>query len=197
MHAPIVRITETADVLSRMEDGGILNNMGVIDLVTCLRRQDEAGLGGGVFLVFNTPKNYTWQLVKDKGLPTNHGGTSGVVYRPYHLLGVETPISILCAGLLNLSTGNLNYKPHVDLVGKAKKDLKAGSTLHIGHEQSVEVFEHLIVPSVPIDKHSPIPFYMALGNPLRSDVPEGSLLTYDMVTAPENSRLWELRRKRE
>ncbi|UCH23541.1 MAG: flagellar biosynthesis protein FlgA [Deltaproteobacteria bacterium] len=197
MHAPIVRITEIADVLSRKEDGGILKNRGVIDLVTCLRRKDEAGLGGGVFLVFSFRKDDAWELVKDKGLLTNHRGTCGVVYRPYHLLGVETPISILCAGLLNLSTGSLSYKPRADLIGKAKKDLKAGSSLQFDREKSGDLFEHLIVPFAPIDKDSPIPFYMALGNQLKANVPAGSILTWGMIKEPENSRLWELRRQQD
>ena len=193
MHAPIVRITEIADVLCRKGDGGILKNRGVIDLVTCLRREDEAGLGGGVFLVFSCKKDDAWEFVKDKGLLTNHRGTCGVVYRPYHLLGVETPISILCAGLLNLSTGSLSYKPRADLVGKAKKDLKAGSSLQFDRGKSGDLFEHLIGPFAPIDKDSPIPFYMTVGNQLKADVPAGSILTYDMIVAPENSSLWELR----
>jgi predicted homoserine dehydrogenase-like protein len=197
MHAPIVRITEIAEVLSRKDDGGILQNRGVIDLVTCLRREDEAGLGGGVFLVFNCKNDDAWKFVKDKGLLTNHRRTCGVVYRPYHLLGVETPISILCAGLLNLSSGSLSYQPRADLVGKAKKDLKAGSSLQIDHGESGDFFEYLIVSSTPGHKDGPIPFYMAAGNQLKADVPAGSMLTWDVIKEPEDSRLWGLRRQQD
>jgi predicted homoserine dehydrogenase-like protein len=197
MHAPIVRITEIADVLSRKEEGGILKNRGVIDLVTCLRREDEAGLGGGVFLVFSCKNDDAWEFVKDKGLLTNHRGTCGVVYRPYHLLGVETPISILCAGLLNLSTGSLSYKPRADLVAKTKKDLKAGSSLQFDRGKSGNLFEHLIVPASPIDRGSPIPLYMAVGNLVKVNVPAGSILTCGMIEAPENSMLWELRKQQD
>ena len=166
-------------------------------MVTCLRREDEAGLGGCVFLVFSCKKDDAWELVKDKGLLTNHRATCGVVYRPYHLLGVETPISILCAGLLNLSTGSSSYKPRVDLVGKAKKDLKAGSSLQFDRGKTGDFFENLIVPHTPIDKDSPIPFYMAVGNQLKADVSAGSILTYDVIEAPENSSLWELRKQQD
>ena len=197
MHAPIVRITEIADVLSHIDDGGILESNGAIDLVTCLRRQDEAGLGGGVFLVFNCKHDDTWAFVKEKGLLTNHRRTCGVVYRPYHLLGVETPISILCAGLLDLSTGSLHYKPRVDLVCRAKKDIKAGSLLQFNDRKFGDLLEHLVLPFDPIDIDSPIPFYMAAGNQLAVDVPAGSLLTYGMIQEPENSRLWELRKQQD
>jgi predicted homoserine dehydrogenase-like protein len=197
MHAPIVRITEIAEVLSRKDQGGILKNHGAIDLITCLRRQDEAGMGGGVFVVFSCKRDDAWKFVKEKGLLTNHAATCGVVYRPYHLLGVETPISILCAGLLNLSTGGLSYKPRVDLVAKAKEDLKAGSTLKFDRGKSGTLLEHLIVPVSDIDNHTPIPLYMALGNQLKKDVPAGSILTYEMIKEPVDSILWELRRQQD
>jgi predicted homoserine dehydrogenase-like protein len=197
LHAPIVRTVEIPEVLCPKEEGGILSKKGVIDVITCLRHEDEAGLGGGVFLVFSCKNDDAWEFVKDKGLLTNHRGTCGVVYRPYHLLGVETPISILCAGLLNLSTGSLSYKPRADLVGKAKKDLKAGSSLQFDRGKSGDLFEHLIVPFAPIDKDRPIPFYMAVGNQLKADVPAGSILTCGMIKEPENSRLWDLRKQQD
>lgn len=197
MHAPIVRITEIAEVLCPKQEGGILDDRGIIDVITCLRRQDEAGLGGGVFLVFGCKNDDTWDFIKDKGLLANSRGTCGVVYRPYHLLGVETPISILCAGILNLSTGSRRYTPRLDLVAKTKIDLKAGSSLPLDHGLRADLFEHLILAASPVDRGNPIPFYMAAGNLLRADVPAGSILTCDMIAEPEGSKLWEFRRQQD
>jgi len=53
LHAPVVRTTEIPEVLSPKEEGGILSNRAVVEVITCLRRADEAGLGGGVFIVFS------------------------------------------------------------------------------------------------------------------------------------------------
>ena len=197
MHAPIVRITEIADVLCPGEDGGILGNRGVIDVITCLRREDEAGLGGGVFLVFGCKNDDAWKFVREKGLVVNQQGTCAVVYRPYHLLGVETPISILCAGLLNLSTGSLHYKPRLDLIAKARLDLKTGTKIPLEHEDNADSFEYLIKPALPIDKGNPIPFYMAAENQVKIDVSAGETITFDMIAEPEDSRLWELRRQQD
>ena len=195
LHAPIVRTTELPEVLCTIEDGGILNTKGVIDAVTCLRRKDEAGLGGGVFLVFSCSNNEGWDLVKEKGLLSNHRGTCGVVYRPYHLLGVETPISILCAALLKVSTGSLNYKPRVDLAAKATRDLRAGTLINSTHERTDDFLEALILPYSIVDNDNPVPLYMAVGNLIKQDVPAGTILTYAMIKEPEDSRLWELRRQ--
>ena len=197
LHAPIVRITEIADVLCPGEDGGILENGGVIDVITCLRREDEAGLGGGVFLVFGCKDDDTWKFMRSKGLIVNRRGTCGVVYRPYHLLGVETPISILCAGLLNLSTGSLQYRPRLDLIAKTRIDLKAGSKIPLDHGEAADTFEYSIVPASPIDSGNPIPFYMAAGNQVAVDVFAGTTISCNMISEPEDSRLWELRRQQD
>ncbi|MBW2412729.1 MAG: flagellar biosynthesis protein FlgA [Deltaproteobacteria bacterium] len=197
LHASIVRITEIADVLCPGEDGGILENRGIIDVITCLRREDEAGLGGGVFLVFGCKNDDTWKFIREKGLIVNQRGTCGLVYRPYHLLGVETPISILCAGLLNLSTGSLQYKPRLDLIVKIRHELNAGSKIPLDHEDNADLFEYRIVPASPVDKENPIPFYMAAGNQVSADVPAGTTITCDMIAEPEDSRLWELRRQQD
>ena len=85
----------------------------------------------------------------------------------------------------------------MDLVAKAKEDLKAGSTLEFERGKSGNLFEHIIVPASPIDNLSPIPLYMALGNQLKADVPAGSILTCDMLEAPAYSRLWELRKQQD
>ena len=197
LHAPIVHITEIADVLSPRKEGGILEDLGVIDVITCLRREDEAGLGGGVFLVIGCKNDDTWKLIREKGLIANRRGTCAVVYRPYHLLGVETPISILCAGLLKLSTGSLSYKPSFDLIAKTKHDLKTGTKISFDHCDNADMFEYLILPASPLDKENPIPFYMAAGNHLKCDVSAGTIMTCEMIAEPGNSKLWELRKQQD
>ncbi len=193
LHAPIVRTVEIPEVLCPREEGGILSQKGVIDVITCLRGEDEAGLGGGVFLVFHCQNDDTWNFVKEKGMLSNYRGTSGAIYRPYHLLGIETPISILCAGLLNISTGSLSYKPYVDLTGLAINDIKAGTIIPNGHAHADALLEPFIMPAAAIGDSSPLPYYMATGNRVKADVPAGTLLTGARIEPPLASRLWELR----
>ena len=197
MHAPILRTVEIPEVLCPRAEGGILKNKGVIDVITCLRRADEAGLGGGVFLIFHCQNNDAWDFVKAKGMLSNHRGTCGAIYRPYHLLGVETPLSILCVGLLNISTGSLCYKPLMDLVGVAINDIKAGTLIADSHAHDDAMLKPLIVPAVSVGGSSHLPYYMATGNRVKKDVPAGTLLTCDMITAPRESRLWEMRQEQD
>jgi predicted homoserine dehydrogenase-like protein len=197
MHAPTLRTTEIPEVLCLKDEGGILSTRGAIDVVTCLRRSDEAGLGGGVWLVFACQNEHTWNFLKAKGIHSNHRETCGLLLRPYHLLGVETPISILCAGLLNISTGGLVFEPRVDLVARTTQDLKAGVTIRDGHELPEMLLEPLIMPSMPIEDSNPLPYHLVVGNRARVDVPAGTVLTYEMIEPPSQSRLWELRREQD
>ena len=197
LHAPVVRISEIADVLCQQELGGVLGGKDKIDVIGCLRRPDEAGMNGGVFAVVSGKNKAAWNLLTEKGLTANHSGTCGLIYRPYHLLGVETPLSILCAGLLKATTGSKFYHPGFDLVARATRDLKRGSIIRSHHEEIDPMIRPLILPSVAATGANPIPFYMAVNNRLNTDVPAGAILAANVIEAPAASQLWKLRRELE
>jgi predicted homoserine dehydrogenase-like protein len=113
-----------------------------------------------------------------------------VYYRPYHLCGVETPMTILCAGLLGIGTGALDYRPLVDLHMRAMRDLHAGEILGNDHSPDLQA---LIRPARAARGSAPLPFHMGNGNRLRVDVPAGTLISVEMIDRPEGSDLWALR----
>ena len=155
LHTPIVRTVEIPEVLAPREDGGILSHRGVIDCVSCLRQANEPGLGGGVFIVIACENDYSRHILTTKGLIPNKKGTTALIYRPYHLCGVETPITTLVAGLLNLPTGTTDYRPSFDVVGRAKEPLKAGDQIGNDHSKNIEYLMH---PALPVAPDNPCPF---------------------------------------
>ena len=50
-HAPIARTVELPQIFCPKVNGGILEEPGIIDVFSCLRREDEASFAGGVFVV--------------------------------------------------------------------------------------------------------------------------------------------------
>jgi predicted homoserine dehydrogenase-like protein len=84
------------------------------------------GLGGGVFLVVRCDNAYSNHVLTTKGQIANYDDTAAVIYRPYHLCGVETSSTILVAGLLGLDTGSDDFLPRYDLVKVAARDIAAG-----------------------------------------------------------------------
>lgn len=194
LHLPVVRISEIPEVLSPVAEDGILETRGAIDIVTCLRGTDEAGLGGGVFVVVSCENDYSRTVLTTKGLIPNSRGSTALIYRPYHLCGVETPISILSAALLNVPTGAATVQPHVDLVARSNCELKAGTTLGGGHSDDIDA---AILPVSPIAEGNPLPLYLLTGNRLSKDVAAETVITQEMVAPPADSLLWSLRQQQD
>ena len=105
-HAPIARTPEIADVLVPVEMGGILHGSGRVDVVNSLRRPDEASFAGGVFVVVRCEDRKTWEVLRAKGHVVNRSGTAAMIYRPSHLLGVESATTVLSAVLHGRSSGS-------------------------------------------------------------------------------------------
>lgn len=194
LHLPVARISEIPEILCPVEEGGILETKGAIEIVTCLRGADDAGLGGGVFIVVSCENDYSRTILTTKGLIPNSRGSTALIYRPYHLCGVETPISILSAALLNIPTGADTVQPHVDLVAKSNCALEAGTILGGGHSSDIDA---AIIPASPIAKGNPIPLYLLTDNRLSRDVAAETLITEEMVDPPSDSLLWSLRRQQD
>ena len=114
-----------------------------------------------------------------------------------HTLGVEAPMSILCAALLNLPTGALAPKPMVNLVARTARDFKQGETLHITdpHHHAVAGLEPELIRSYPDRANSTVPYHMATDRKLLADVKRGTVLTWSMTDTDESSRLYQLRRQ--
>ena len=194
LHAPIVKVAEIPEVLCAREDGGILTRDGAIDAVICLHQPQEAGLGGGVFVVVDSASDYSRRIMVGKGLLANRRGSAALIYRPYHLCGVETPLTMLWAGLLGAPTGTGELLPRVDVVARANVDLKAGKALPGDHSPELR---SLILPAVPVTATAPLPFHLGSGNRLACAVPAGTVVTAAMVERPEDSTLWALRKEQD
>ncbi|MEZ0214309.1 MAG: NAD(P)H-dependent oxidoreductase [Xanthobacteraceae bacterium] len=190
VHAPL-RITEIPIAYCSRARGGIFDRDGIIDLATCMRAPAESGLGGGVFLVVRCDNAYSNQILTTKGQIANYDDSTAVIYRPYHLCGVETSSSLLVAGLLGLDTASDTFLPRYDLIKVTARDIRAGDVF--GNDHSAQLTAR-IVPAIPIAPGHPVISALLTGNRAIVDIPAGTVVTYDMVEEPAASELWRLRR---
>jgi len=197
LHAPIARIIEMPEIMCGGSDGGILQKEGVIDMVNCLRRPDEVSFAGGVFVIVKCRGRETWQFLKDKGHLVSGDGARAMIFRPHHLLGVETATSVLAANHLKLSTGGIEPEPRVDVGARAIRSLQAGHRLTLEPDHSIAGVMPEILPAEKMASASPVPYYMAAGLKLKHSVDKGSLLTYGMIDHDGQSCLWQLRREQD
>ena len=199
-HRTAVRLAELPEVFCPAEDGGILETRGVIDNPAILHTADQPPGGGGVFVVIANADAHSRRIMIRKGLIANSGGTAMLIYRPYHLCGAETSMSILCAGLLQVPTGSATVLPRVDIVAHAARDFRAGElfgakgALGFGFDRDLRAS---LAPARPLGSDQPIPFFMLYGNRLAQNVPTGTVFTCDMIQNPEGSALWGLRKQQD
>jgi predicted homoserine dehydrogenase-like protein len=194
VRCPALYQGEIADVLCPESMGGILGGRGAIDAVTCLRRPGEAGLGGGVFVVVTAESAPARGVLARGAVCHGAGGEAALITRPYHLLGIEAVHSIAAAAR---GGGTLNageYRPRFDVFVRAARNLEAGSVLGDDHSPELEV---LIGPAAAVTARGPLPAHLASGNRLATGVRAGAVITRDVVEAPADSVLWELRARQD
>ncbi len=195
LHGPALYTTEMPSVFCPRSMGGILENRGVIDILTSLRIPEAAGLGGGVFAVVHADTDYSRQILATKGCLSNPGGDAALIYRPYHLCGVETPATLLAAAQRGHSTYDESYRQKWDVVMVARRELAAGETLGTDHSPDVEA---LMAPVQSIhDDGAWLPIHLGSGHQLRVDVPAGKPIPVGAVERPTDSSLWTLRQEQE
>ncbi|MGI5916636.1 MAG: hypothetical protein ACOX9A_09340 [Anaerolineae bacterium] len=198
-HRPVLRYTELPEVLCPREYGGILETRGAVDIPTVLWRADEPNPGGGVFIIVHNPDEASRDMMIRKGVIASRNEEALLLYRPYHLCGAETAMSILCAGLLRVPTGSGEILPRVDIIATAARDFKAGEILGsrpgtLGWNRDLRAS---LVPGYALEDSRPLPFFMLEGNRLAVDVPAGTTITQEMVVSPGEMPLWSLRARQD
>ncbi|MEL7657908.1 MAG: NAD(P)-dependent oxidoreductase, partial [Bacillota bacterium] len=119
-------------------------------------------------------------------------GPNYVLYRPYHLTSLETPLSAAMAVLDHQATIVPTYGLVAETIAVAKKDLMAGDMLDgIGGFTVYGTFEKADVAK----QIGAVPLGLINKNTkLLKDVKKGELITYDMVALDQNSLIVQLRK---
>ena len=191
LNYPVCRISELADIFIPRAEGGVLDRVGVVDVFNCLRRPEEVSFGGGVFVIVRCGDPVTWELLRGKGHVVSRNGRYACIFLPYHLMGLETPLSLLSAAGHGRASGSDRQKVHAVMVARADRDFRAGEVLSMGgHHHVMDGCTALLLPAAEAEGLAP--FYLAANKPLARDLPKGALLREEMVDL-RGSLLQELR----
>lgn len=181
LNYPLCRIAELADVFIPAEEGGILTRTGVVDVFNCLRRDDEASFAGGVFVIVRCADAAVWQVLAEKGHLVSRNGRYACIWLPYHFMGIETPISLFSAVLQGRPSGSATQAVHAVMAGRTARGFKAGEVLTMGgHHHAIEGMRAELLPRAAA-KAGVAPFYVAANKRLTRDVPQGAVITLDML----------------
>lgn len=124
-------LQDLATVFKPQSDGGQLAKPGLVDIAASREPDGRVVLNNiqyGMFVTFRAPDEYTRACFQQYGLLTDASGWYGSMWRPFHLIGLETSVSVLSAVLRGEATGS-STRYRADAVATAKGDFEAGDML--------------------------------------------------------------------
>ena len=195
MHEPSLNISEIAEAFSLQEEGGLLGQHGVVELANSVAEDGvtvlDSPLRMGVFVVIRTDHPFIQEDLIGYHLHPGGNGKNFLLYRPYHLVAVAAPISIVKAALYREPTGTPLTTPTAEVITVAKRELKRGEILDGGGGYTVN---GLAEQAETARIENLLPLGLAPGAKLKTDLAKGTAITYDMVTLNEDSFILKLRR---
>lgn len=178
---PRSTLKDLPKTLSLKQQGGILDRYQVVEYVL--------GVAPGVFVIVTTDQ----PIIKEGMSYISMGeGPNYALFRPYHLVFMETPLSAARAYIYGESTIAPKGNPVSDTITVAKKDLKAGE--HLDGIGGYTVYG-LMDTCENARKDNALPIGLINEKTvLNTDVKKGQIITYDMVELDEGSLALQLRR---
>jgi len=119
MHGPKVNIDGITKILCSKKDGGILSHIPIIDYTI-------GDLAPGVFVIFTSDQK---SIIEELNYLKMGNGPNYLLYKPYHLGNIESPLSIYDLILEQNPTLVIKDFFVTAVTGRAKKDLKKGDIL--------------------------------------------------------------------
>ncbi|WP_212931368.1 NAD(P)H-dependent oxidoreductase [Brevibacillus halotolerans] len=181
MHGVKSEVRELPDIFRLQEHGGILHQHKIVEYVD--------GIAPGVFAIITSDKEEVHHEMRYLKMGN---GPHYVLYRPYHLCSLETPLSVAKAYLDQEPTIIPYYGSVAETVAVAKKDLLPGDALDcIG---GFTAFGRIVTAT---DKQRMNALPIGLIGPhirLKRNVKQGDYITYDDVEFMEENIILHLRR---
>jgi predicted homoserine dehydrogenase-like protein len=128
---PPAGLHDLAKVFRPAKDGGRMARSGLVDIAASQEpdgREVFNNIRYGVFVTFKAHNEYSRACFKQYGLLTDPSGWYASMWRPFHIIGLETSVSVLSAVLRNEATGS-SKEFRGDAVATAKKDMQPGEML--------------------------------------------------------------------
>lgn len=185
-------LQDLAEVFKPVSEGGRLEKAGIVDIAASREPDGRVVLNNiqyGMFVTFKAPDAYTRDCFQQYGLMTDKSGWYGSMWRPFHLIGLETSVSVLSAVLRGEATGS-SIRYRADAVATAKSDSKAGE--YLDGEGGYKVWAKAIPARVAAPVNA-LPIGLAHRIKLKRDVAKDQVVTLDDVEAVDDLDIFALR----
>ena len=196
MHEPSAGLNELADLFAPREAGGLLHRTGVVDLANAVAPDGASEMpehiATGVWAVVTCDDERVREDLRIHGTRVSRDGDRTLLFREYHLCGVETPLSIAQAALLGATSGAPRETPTSEVLAYAKRDLQPGDTLDGSGGQLVY---GLIDRAEAGRADGVLPLGLAYGALVREPVAADQPIPVDAVCAVQDSFVARLRQE--
>ena len=193
---PPTGLQDLAGVFKPVADGGRLARSGLVDIAASQEpdgREVFNNIRYGVFVTFKAHNEYARACFRQYGLLTDKSGWYGSMWRPFHMIGLETSISVLSAVLRNEPTGSAK-EFRGDAVATAKRDLSAGELLD--GEGGYAVWANALPASKSLALRA-LPIGLAHNVKLRRPVAKDQIVSFDDVILESDLDVVALRQEME
>lgn len=188
-----------ADIPSLMRpsnEGGVLEAKGMVEVISCLTPEGEMidyDIRNGVWVCVEAADDYQRNCFEEYKVKTDPSGKYMTLYKRWHLIGLELPISVASVGTRNEPTGAAICF-NADCVAVAKRDLKQGEVLDGEGGYTVSGGLRPARASVAAGY---LPLGLAQGVTLKQGVADNTVLTWNNVEMGEETGALRLRREME
>ncbi|MBE0478814.1 NAD(P)-dependent oxidoreductase [Candidatus Aerophobetes bacterium] len=180
MHGPKCSVDDLLSIFCLKEKGGILEREGVVDYVI-------GDVAPGVFAIVRTEQK---SFLKELHYLKMGEGPNYLLYRPYHLGTLETPVSIARAFFDKESSIVPLKQPVAETIAVAKRDLKVGEIIdEIGGYATYGLIEKKDIA----ERENYLPLGLAKGARLLSEVKKGEVISCSKVSLDHSQFLITLR----
>ena len=193
---PPCAVEDLPFVMRPASEGGQLHHKGQVEVASSLERDGRAipyEIRKGVWVVFEAATEYQKNCFEEYMLCTDPSGRYSVMYKRWHLIGLEVGMSVASIGLRKEPTGcPIGF--HADVIATAKRDLKPGEMLD--GEGGYTVYGKLF-PAEKSTGLGSLPLGLAHNVKLLKPIKAGQSLTYADVAMDESLTAVKLRREME
>ncbi len=193
---PPAGLQDLARVFRPVSDGGRLPRSGLVDIAASQEpdgREVINNIRYGVFVTFKAHNEYARACFRQYGLLTDPSGWYASLWRPFHLIGLETSVSVLSAVLRNEPTGS-SKEFRGDACAFAKRDLQPGDVLD--GEGGYAVWANAIPASRSLAEGG-LPIGLAHNVKLKRAVEKDTLVRFDDVELAGEADVVAVRRAME
>jgi len=196
LHFPPCGVDDIPHICRPKDKGGQLSHKGTIEVLSSLERDGRPvyrDLRWGVFVTIEAPNDYASRCFTEYGIKTDETERYAAIYRPFHLIGLELPVSVLEVGIYNKVTGSAK-EFNADVVATSKRVLEAGDVLD--GEGGYCVYGKL-VPAKHSLQMSALPIGLAHNVKLKKRIEKNQTIRWTDIEYNKTDSTIEFRRKME